>query len=96
MQCTIIMHRCLGILDVLELILGQLRPADTPLNLHYNDLGDSRNVAAFARTCRMFLNPALDVLWKAQTLENVFRCIPPGLIEERVSAAAAPHRCELD
>ncbi|KAJ7830537.1 hypothetical protein B0H14DRAFT_1194130 [Mycena olivaceomarginata] len=77
------MHRCLGILDVLGLILGELRPAGTPWNLHYDSLGCKyRDLASLARTCRMLRDPALDVLWKAQTLENVFCCFPPGLIEE--------------
>ncbi|KAF8156202.1 hypothetical protein K438DRAFT_2026370 [Mycena galopus ATCC 62051] len=77
------MHRCLEILDVLGVILGELRPAGTPWNLHYDSLGCKyRDLASLARTCRMFRDPALDILWKAQILGNVFRCFPPELIEE--------------
>ncbi|KAJ7441935.1 hypothetical protein B0H11DRAFT_2095229 [Mycena galericulata] len=80
------MHPCLRIAEVLEMILSHLdpsqdsfplfaaerfRPDDLPRCCNYNSL------AALARTCKLFESPALDLLWKKQTLENLLRCLPP-------------------
>ncbi|KAJ7184916.1 hypothetical protein C8R46DRAFT_938891 [Mycena filopes] len=62
------MHRCLEIPEVLSLILGNLSPEE-PL--------DSRALASFARTAKVFQDPALDILWKTQdSAVNLLRCMP--------------------
>lgn len=39
------------------------------------------SVAALARTCKLFLEPALDVLWRYQiTLVPLLRCLPDGVM----------------
>ncbi|KAJ6523265.1 hypothetical protein DFH09DRAFT_937984, partial [Mycena vulgaris] len=40
-------------------------------------------LAALARTCQIFQNPALDLLWRQQdTLLNFVNCFPDGLVKE--------------
>lgn len=40
---------------------------------------DQRSLAALARTCRRFQNPALDILWSnLSTLKPLFHCLPEG------------------
>jgi hypothetical protein len=41
---------------------------------------DPQSLAALARTCRRFQNPALDILWSnLPTLKPLFHCLPKGL-----------------
>ncbi|KAJ7787076.1 hypothetical protein B0H14DRAFT_2955308, partial [Mycena olivaceomarginata] len=53
---------------------------------HHEGSGTRRNLedlAALARTCRDFENPALDILWREQnTLANTLKCLPSNLWEE--------------
>ncbi|KAJ7116932.1 hypothetical protein C8R44DRAFT_879462 [Mycena epipterygia] len=63
------MHRCLQIREILDMFF---EPADS-----YGTL------AALARTCTTFQNPALDILWRNQdTLMNLLRCMPTDLFSE--------------
>ncbi|KAJ7457447.1 hypothetical protein FB451DRAFT_1142682 [Mycena latifolia] len=72
------MHRCLGILEIIELICEHLEGA-------YLTQDGRKACAALARTCKDFHGPALDVLWRIQyTLENIIKCLPSNLWEERV------------
>ncbi|KAJ7199164.1 hypothetical protein GGX14DRAFT_373237 [Mycena pura] len=59
------MHRCLQIHEMIDVIVSHL----------------SRSaLAVMARTCNMFHDPALDLLWREQHgLDNVLRCMPSGL-----------------
>ncbi|KAJ7159371.1 hypothetical protein C8R43DRAFT_882023 [Mycena crocata] len=50
------------------------------LNLHWS--WDRSALAALARTCRAFHDPALDVLWQEQTLDTLLRCLPADLLVE--------------
>ncbi|KAJ7171369.1 hypothetical protein C8R46DRAFT_1088249 [Mycena filopes] len=63
------MHQALQIPEILSLILGSLhtRPKSNSI----------RALAAAARTCRAFSEPALDILWEEQsTIMHVLDCIP--------------------
>ncbi|KAJ6587511.1 hypothetical protein DFH09DRAFT_976857 [Mycena vulgaris] len=65
------MHRTLEIPELVELIFAEL-----------HDTSNSSLLAALARTCRTFQNPALDILWRRQfTLLNFLKCFPEDLIE---------------
>ncbi|KAJ7453767.1 hypothetical protein FB451DRAFT_1280753 [Mycena latifolia] len=67
------MHRCLNILEIIELICSHFDPA-SPLH--------GRVLAALARTCSMLSGPALDRLWNTQYgLEPILRCMPPDLFD---------------
>ncbi|KAJ7613396.1 hypothetical protein FB45DRAFT_842767 [Roridomyces roridus] len=75
------MHRGLGIPEILSNIC-ELIPNDTERDLHCLDSGTNHTLAALARTCRAFQNPALDVLWNSQfTILNVIRCMPEDIWE---------------
>ncbi|KAJ7614436.1 hypothetical protein FB45DRAFT_802342 [Roridomyces roridus] len=75
------MHRGLGIPEILSNIC-ELTPDDTERDLHCLDSDTNHTLAALARTCRAFQNPALDVLWNSQfTILNVIRCMPEDIWE---------------
>ena len=61
------MHRCLQIYDLLHCISTHLYPThrDLPRLISSRTEG-AASLAAFARACRTFLEPALDVLWYTQ------------------------------
>ncbi|KAJ7082299.1 hypothetical protein C8R44DRAFT_753785 [Mycena epipterygia] len=62
------MHRCLKIPELVETIFS---------NLTTGFEGDGKVLAALARTCRTFHDPALDILWKEPNdLMNILRCLP--------------------
>ncbi|KAJ7218206.1 hypothetical protein C8J57DRAFT_1395394 [Mycena rebaudengoi] len=66
------MHRCLHILEIVEMICSEFE--QPPRNVH--------PLASFARVCKDFEGPALDVLWKNQTtVMNVVRCLPADLFD---------------
>ncbi|KAJ7605654.1 hypothetical protein FB45DRAFT_692084, partial [Roridomyces roridus] len=68
------MHPCLRIAEIVDLIFEELKECDLTRN---------RTLAALARTCRGFHEPALDVLWSEQcTLRHVLKCLPSNLWEE--------------
>ncbi|KAK7044476.1 hypothetical protein R3P38DRAFT_2878972 [Favolaschia claudopus] len=62
------MHQCLRVVEIVSLICEQIEEGSLP---------------SFARVCRAFVNPALDVLWSNQnSLGNILRCMPEGIWEE--------------
>lgn len=64
------MHRCLRIPEIRTEIFGLLRKGDC---------------AALARTCKLFYNEAMDVLWAdLQSLLPLVRCMPPDLVDDRI------------
>ncbi|KAJ6491971.1 hypothetical protein C8R45DRAFT_190055 [Mycena sanguinolenta] len=67
------MHHCLSILELIENICDHLQGDDD----------GPGTLAALARTCRSFHDPALNHLWAVQDdgLVNLMRCMPPDLFE---------------
>ncbi|KAJ7172789.1 hypothetical protein C8R43DRAFT_1208810 [Mycena crocata] len=63
------MHPCLQTLDTVAIVFSHLDPAQAP---RYG----CRTLSALSRTCLRFRDPALDVLWREQTLENILKCLP--------------------
>ncbi|KAK7044490.1 hypothetical protein R3P38DRAFT_2690112 [Favolaschia claudopus] len=62
------MHRVLCIAEIVSSISQEI-PHDS--------------LPSFARVCKAFSDPALDVLWSKQTgLENLLRCMPAGMWNE--------------
>ncbi|KAJ6472336.1 hypothetical protein C8R47DRAFT_1295781 [Mycena vitilis] len=73
------MHRCLGIQEVVRLILTHLTPP-------FLSSEESRTLAALATTCTMFHEPALDILWRRQdTPINLLNCMPADLFDVRTT-----------
>ncbi|KAF7356912.1 hypothetical protein MVEN_01027000 [Mycena venus] len=63
------MHRALQIVEVVEMVCAQVT--------HFRA---SRDLACLARTSTIFLDPALNVLWRHQdTIVNILRCMPEDL-----------------
>jgi hypothetical protein len=49
--------------------------------LHADDRRGGASVASLARTCKLFIDPALDVLWRCQVnLVPLLRCLPDGVL----------------
>ena len=66
------MHHSLNILEILENILVHLDSEDRDRRWCSRP-----DLAALARTCRIFKEPALDALWRSQyTLNNILRTLP--------------------
>ncbi|KAJ7060511.1 hypothetical protein C8F01DRAFT_1293012, partial [Mycena amicta] len=66
------MHNCLCIAEVLDNIFG-----------HLGGLSYRGSLAAVARTCKTFTDPALDPLWAEQSnLENLLKCLPSNCWQE--------------
>ncbi|KAJ7495384.1 hypothetical protein FB451DRAFT_1360195 [Mycena latifolia] len=66
------MHRCLHILEILELICDHL----------FQRHRGKGSLAALARTCKEIQGPAFDRLWRNQdTLYNIFSCMPCDLFD---------------
>ncbi|KAI6132586.1 hypothetical protein EDD16DRAFT_1533246 [Pisolithus croceorrhizus] len=57
------MHRCLLITEILRLIIEFLAHEYFVTRLETRSI-PRKDVARLARTCRAFMDPALDVLWK--------------------------------
>ncbi|KAJ7457000.1 hypothetical protein FB451DRAFT_1510406 [Mycena latifolia] len=71
------MHHALQILELVEMICGNLLQPDSEKSTRFPDLN------AVARTCKFFLGPALSLMWRKQyTLINLFKCMPADLWEE--------------
>ncbi|KAJ7746131.1 hypothetical protein DFH07DRAFT_1038550 [Mycena maculata] len=71
------MHRALEIVELVENICAHLGPAD----LVSLKTDATRDLALLARTSTIFLNPALDVLWRSQdSLVHLLRCMPHDLL----------------
>ncbi|KAJ6464362.1 hypothetical protein C8R45DRAFT_877673 [Mycena sanguinolenta] len=67
------MHRALQISELVQLICAEVEHPTFP-GLHARDL------YSLARVCRIFSDPALDVLWTRQnTLANILLCMPADL-----------------
>ncbi|KAJ7144111.1 hypothetical protein C8R44DRAFT_142849 [Mycena epipterygia] len=77
------MHQALQISELVEKICSQISPEEP------GDSSDSgsRELAALARTSKIFQNDALNVLWKYQrTFAHIFRCMPGDLWNDPVHA----------
>ncbi|KAJ7210703.1 hypothetical protein GGX14DRAFT_565313 [Mycena pura] len=62
------MHRSLRVLELVTMISDEI---------------DRQTLSSFGRACKMFRDPALDVLWRHQnTLMNLLRCMPEGIWDE--------------
>lgn len=96
------MHRSLilpeifrRILDFLEVVpYDDFYASDSQLRCH------NASTARLARTCRSFLEPSLDALWKRQlTLAPLMKTLPDDAYEELSmqdkSKASAPRRFEM-
>jgi hypothetical protein len=71
------MHRALEVVELVENICAHLGPAD-PVKLKSDA---ARDLALLARASTIFLDPALDVLWKSQdSLVHLLRCMPHDLL----------------
>lgn len=81
------MHRCLRVVDIfyyiLEFVILELWDDEDPWK-GYNDYWvGNPTLAALARTCRGFHDPALNVLWRNQlTLGPLIKTLPPDAIKE--------------
>jgi hypothetical protein len=65
------MHLALTIAELLPLIFEEIK------RTRFSSDPDLRSLAAVARTCTGFRDPALDILWRRQvTLKNFFSCFP--------------------
>ncbi|KAJ7466163.1 hypothetical protein B0H11DRAFT_1869859 [Mycena galericulata] len=70
------MHQSLRIPEIVSLICEELLNG-AEQDLHCLNPDTSQTLAALARTCKTFQNPALDVLWSSQTtFMNVLDCMP--------------------
>ncbi|KAI6021844.1 hypothetical protein BKA83DRAFT_14111 [Pisolithus microcarpus] len=70
------MHHCLRITEILHLIFGYL--ADEKVtNANVTGAIRHKDVAVLARTCKAFMDPALDILWRTQSsLSPLVMCLP--------------------
>ncbi|KAJ7673690.1 hypothetical protein DFH06DRAFT_1467171 [Mycena polygramma] len=67
------MHPCLQIVEIVDMICFYFRPSHTCA-------GAECDLAAVARTCTTFKDPALDHLWKSVSLPTLLtRCMPSDL-----------------
>ncbi|OCH87301.1 hypothetical protein OBBRIDRAFT_168403 [Obba rivulosa] len=82
------MHRCLQTLEILYLVLQCLGDED--------DAIARATLAAVARTCRDFSEPALNILWERQdTIVNLIRCIPSDAWRMERQVKASTDRSKL-
>ncbi|KAJ6520535.1 hypothetical protein C8R45DRAFT_955504 [Mycena sanguinolenta] len=82
------MHRCLQVLEIVDLICAEMDPYSYPN--HW--LSSSRDLAVLARTCTSFCGPALRHLWARATLGKLITsCMPPDLwVKRRVNGVLGP------
>ncbi|KAJ7193243.1 hypothetical protein GGX14DRAFT_593050 [Mycena pura] len=72
------MHRAWDIVELVENICAHLAPAD----LVRLKTDTAKDLALLSRTSTIFLDPALDVLWRSQdSLIHLLRCMPDDLLE---------------
>ncbi|KAJ6460987.1 hypothetical protein C8R45DRAFT_1081006 [Mycena sanguinolenta] len=93
------MHRTFHIPEILDLIFAALQgfcPDDEPdLGFHIpvkerNKILGRGELAALARTCKTFCDPALDILWREQeTLVNLLKCLPSHLWKEEIEQTSS-------
>ncbi|KAJ7658614.1 hypothetical protein DFH06DRAFT_1327192 [Mycena polygramma] len=66
------MHDCLKVAELVDMICSQFGSSSNP--------GDQRALAALARTCRRFQDPAMDHLWRSTSLGRLLAvCLPSDL-----------------
>ncbi|KAG6820193.1 hypothetical protein H0H93_004186 [Arthromyces matolae] len=69
-----IMHQCLRIQEILTNIFGYA--------FLYDGVEDYDSLTKLARTCKLFSNAALDLLWSSQpSLQPLLKCFPKGIIQ---------------
>ncbi|KAJ7438305.1 hypothetical protein B0H11DRAFT_2105237 [Mycena galericulata] len=74
------MHRALEIPELAEVICSHLSSEYLYQPDFVRPTSSTCDLAALARTCKIFQNPALDVLWSYQTtFAHVLRCMPSDL-----------------
>jgi hypothetical protein len=75
------MHQSLRIPEIVSLICNEtINGAEHYFRSLNSDT--SQTLAAFARTCKAFQDPALDVLWRYQsTVMHVLDCMPGDIWE---------------
>lgn len=80
------MHRSLRIPEIVELIFIEIRVPPGALAEDAPDHARDRpTLAALARTCTAFLDPALNLLWEHQhTISNFLGCFPRDLFDQVV------------
>ncbi|KAJ6608518.1 hypothetical protein B0H10DRAFT_525549 [Mycena sp. CBHHK59/15] len=85
LACTT--HRALEVLEIVELICAQIGSEDLePLSKTA-----SHDLAVLARTCTIFQNPALNMLWRTQvSILNLMRCMPDDLWEQNLVGVRVP------
>ncbi|KAK7027639.1 hypothetical protein R3P38DRAFT_946621 [Favolaschia claudopus] len=81
------MHRALNIAEIVHLIFAHLISPVGPLSHPHDPSRETPqhngSLAALARTCTRFRDPALDLLWREQnTLTNLLRCLGPAHLWE--------------
>ncbi|EGO04127.1 hypothetical protein SERLA73DRAFT_69903 [Serpula lacrymans var. lacrymans S7.3] len=73
------MHKCLLVPDILSIIFKHILPED-PDSAEALEDDWQRSLAVLARTCRLFSDPALDVLWAdLHDVEPILRCLPEDI-----------------
>ncbi|KAJ7610708.1 hypothetical protein DFH06DRAFT_171297 [Mycena polygramma] len=71
------MHRCLGILEIIDLVCSNLDPmTDSPYMLPPDRAGVA--LSSLARSCTLFNGPALNMLWKQQSGFTPFLLLFPA------------------
>ena len=83
------MHRCLELLDIfyniLEFACVEIWDDNDPYQGHHACYSSNPILAALARTCRTFLEPTLDIMWRNQlTLAPLIGTLPADAIHERI------------
>ena len=82
------MHRCLLFPGIYSHILefANLHFADDNPMHSYHQFGDTNpTLAALARTCKVFLEPTLNILWRTQyTLAPIIRALPQSAWWEEI------------
>ncbi|KAJ7278688.1 hypothetical protein C8J57DRAFT_1502549 [Mycena rebaudengoi] len=75
------MHRALYILDIVQMICVAVSVGE-----HFPS---TDSLASLARTCRVFMGPALDCLWERHCrLRHLIKCMPSDLWEETTQPLA--------
>ncbi|KAI6132305.1 hypothetical protein EDD16DRAFT_419415 [Pisolithus croceorrhizus] len=70
------MHRCLRITEIFHLIIGYLVDEEVT-SANVTSAIRHKDVASLARTCKAFMDPALDALWSTQSsLSPLVMCLP--------------------
>ncbi|KAJ7135856.1 hypothetical protein C8R44DRAFT_869554 [Mycena epipterygia] len=81
------MDRSLGILEIVEMICGHVRDGTRGTNRTTSHSTWWTDLAALARTCKIFHHPAVDMLWRVQyDLKNLIRCMPSDAWREDLEA----------